>query len=150
MSDGSKETIVVGVDGSEHSIEALRWAARQAKVTGARLDVVTAWTFPNEPTPFGIVPDLPLRPEQLAEVEATLREVVGRIVTPAWGVEVKAEVISGHAAVVLTQASREAALLVVGSRGRGAVAEVLLGSVSEHCVRHASCPVVVIRQSLRR
>ena len=66
MTDEPESTIVVGVDGSEPSIEALRWAARQAEVTSAALHVVTAWSFPNEPTPFDIVPDLPPRPDQLA------------------------------------------------------------------------------------
>lgn len=145
MSDGSESTLVVGVDGSEPSIEALRWAARQAEVTSAALLVVTAWWFPNEPTPFGIVPDLPPHPDQLAEVESKLNETIRRIIPAATSTEVTAKVVAGRASAVLVEESRDADLLVVGNRGRGAFAEALLGSVSEHCVRHALCPVVVIR-----
>ena len=97
MTDGSESTIVVGVDGSEPSIEALRWAARQAEATRAALHVVTAWTFPNEPTAFGIVPDLPLRPDQLAEVESNLNEAIGRIVPAGASIEVTARVVTGRA-----------------------------------------------------
>jgi nucleotide-binding universal stress UspA family protein len=145
MTDESQSTIVVGVDGSEPSIEALRWAARQAEATRAALHVVTAWTFPNEPTPFDIVPDLPLRPDQLAEVESKLNEAIRRIVPAGASIEVTARVVPGRASAVLIEESRDADLLVVGNRGRSAFAEALLGSVSEHCVRHASCSVVVIR-----
>ena len=146
MTDESKSTVVVGIDGSEPSIEALRWAARQAEATRAALRVVTAWSFPNEPTPFGIVPDLPLRPDRLAEVESKLNEAIGRIVPPGTSIEVEAKVKMGPASAVLIEESRDADLLVVGNRGRGVFADALLGSVSEHCVRHALCPVVVIRR----
>ena len=145
MSDRPRSTIVVGVDGSEPSMEALRWAVRHAQLTGAALRVVTAWTFPDEPTPFGIVPDLPLPPGQLDEVEARLEAAVAETGARGAGVEVTTEVVRGHAASVLVDAARHAELLVVGNRGRGVLAEVLLGSVSEHCLRHATCPVVVLR-----
>jgi nucleotide-binding universal stress UspA family protein len=137
--------IVVGVDGSESSLAALQWAIDQASCTGAALRAVTAWWFPNEPTPFGIIPDIPAPENQLDRVKTKLDEVLQEQV-PSWGeLRVTTEVIEGPAATVLTEASRHAALLVVGSRGRGLVAEVLLGSVSEYCVRHAACPVVVVR-----
>jgi nucleotide-binding universal stress UspA family protein len=145
MTDGSESTIVVGVDGSVPSIDALRWAARQAEATRAALHVVTAWTFPNEPTPFDIVPDLPLNADQLAEVESKLNDAIRRVVPAEASTEVTAKVVTGRASAVLIEESRGADLLVVGNRGRGALAEALLGSVSEHCVRHALCPVVVIR-----
>lgn len=149
MTERSGSTIVVGVDGSPPSVEALRWAVRQAQVTGAALRVVTAWTFPEEPTPFGIVPDVPLPPDQLAQVEARLEAMVGDTGARSSGIAVTTEVMCGHAAAVLVEAARHAELLVVGHRGRRALAEVLLGSVSEHCVRHASCPVVVVRATAR-
>jgi nucleotide-binding universal stress UspA family protein len=145
MGDEQRSIIVVGVDGSEASIEALRWATRQAEQTEAALRVVTAWTFPDEPTPFGVVPELPPQPGQLEEVESKLNEVIARTIPSAQRPEVNLEVTPGHAAAVLIEASRDADLLVVGNRGRGAAAELLLGSVSERCVRHASCPVVVVR-----
>lgn len=147
MNTDPQPTIVVGVDGSAPSIEALQWALRQAGLTGASLRVVTAWTFPDEPTPFGIVPELPAQPDQLAQVQAKLEAVVAETTTGSTGIRVTAEVIRGRAAPVLLEAARAADLLVVGSRGRGGLAEVLLGSVSERCVRHAPCPVVVLRDS---
>lgn len=140
-----KSKIVVGVDGSEPSIHALLWAARQAKATGGTLEVITAWNFPNDPTPFGIIPDLPPPPNQLAQVRSRLEGVLGEHSASLAGVDVTAQVVPGHAATVLIEMAHDAELLVVGSRGRGAITGMLLGSVSEHVVRHAPCPVVVIR-----
>lgn len=146
MSDSIKQTIVVGVDGSKPSVLALQWAVRQAELTGAAVRAITAWNFPNDPTPFGIVPDIPPPQDQVDKVRARLEEVVAGSVPASSDVEVRAEVITGHAASILVEAASDAELLVVGNRGRGAVAEALLGSVSEHCVRHSACPVVVLRQ----
>ncbi len=147
--DEQQETVpvvVVGVDGSEHSLEALRWAAREAGVTGARLHVVTAWSYPEHPTPFGIVPGLPLPPDPLAEAHRILALTVARVVGDPAPIEVVAEVIEGEPAQVLLDASRRAQLLVVGSRGHGTFTGMLLGSVSERCAHHAACPVVITRR----
>ena len=78
-------------------------------------------------------------------MEARLTEAVQAEAPVGASAAVTTEVVPGHAGAVLVEASRRAALLVVGSRGRGRLAEALLGSVSEHCVRHAACPVVVVR-----
>jgi len=149
MTEVPKSRIVVGVDGSESSIDALRWAARQAELTGATLYVITAWAYPNEPTPFGIVPDVPLPPDHLTEVHAKLDELIEQTLQPPATAEVRSEVVEGHAASVLVDCAGGADLLVLGCRGRGALAEMVLGSVSEHCVRHAPCPVVVIRHEAK-
>lgn len=138
------QVIVVGVDGSDSSVDALRWAVKQATQTGKQLRVVTAWAYPEHPAPFGIVPNVPLPPDPLAEARRQLDEVTGRAVEHT-GVDVETAVLDGNAAPVLIEASKDADLLVVGSRGHGAFAGLLLGSVSEHCVHHAHCPVVVIR-----
>ena len=137
--------IVVGVDGSGPSTEALEWAARQAELTGAPLDVVTAWAFGEEPTPFGIVPPVLPDSDPLMEARSKLNEVVTAVRGRHKLVEVRTDVVRGHAAEVLLEAAQDADLLVVGSRGRGALVGMLLGSVSEHCVRHATCPVVIVR-----
>ncbi|HVC71471.1 MAG TPA: universal stress protein [Acidimicrobiales bacterium] len=139
------EKIVVGVDGSEPSREALEWAARQAELTGARLSVVTAWAFAEEPTPFGIVPPILHESESVQEARRDLEEVVAAVRLRHRLVDVQTGVVMGRAAEVLIKAAQDADLLVVGSRGRGALAGMVLGSVSEHCVRHAPCPVVVVR-----
>ncbi len=134
--------IVVGVDGSGPSREALRWAARQAKLTASRLRVVLAWHLPvtyGYPVPY---PD-DFDPE--SDARRALAEAVDATLGASPNVDIDQEVVNGPPALVLLEAARDAQLLVVGSRGHGAFAGMLLGSVSEQCVHHASCPVVVIR-----
>lgn len=137
--------IVVGVDGSDGSIEALRWAARQAELTGATLHVVTAWAFPEHRTPFGVVFDIAESADPTARARRKLDGLIADVLGSHENVTLRAEVIPGNEAEVLIHAARDADLLVVGSRGRGGFAGLLLGSVSVHCVRYAHCPVVVIR-----
>jgi nucleotide-binding universal stress UspA family protein len=134
--------IVVGVDGSEGSKEALRWAARQAELTGATLEVIIAWQYPAfygwaVTYPDGVdLPDLAQR-----TLAAALDEVFGSDRPPG----LRTRVIEGYAPQVLVEASAGAGLLVVGSRGYGGLADALLGSVSTYCVHHARGPVTVIR-----
>ncbi len=139
--------IVAGIDGSESSISALRWAIQQATLTGASVDAVIAWRYPDLAASGYGMASVPI------ESPDDFREGAGKIVTdaisstldPASDVPVHARVAQGHAAQVLLDASAGADLLVVGSRGHGGFAEALLGSVSQHCVQHAACPVVVVR-----
>jgi nucleotide-binding universal stress UspA family protein len=139
--------IVVGVDGSPSSLAALRWALRQARLTGGRVDAIIAWNFPVVPgagwVPASVGDDIDFR--QLAE--KTLNDAVDGVVgaTGAGDVPVQRLVVAGAAAEVLLSAAKGAALLVVGSRGHGGFADALLGSVSQHCVRHARCPVMIMR-----
>jgi nucleotide-binding universal stress UspA family protein len=134
--------IVVGVDGSPSAKAALAWAIRQAKLTGAVVDAVIAWHYPGMygyPTPIADDADY----EGLAAkvVKDSIAEVSG----PAGPVEIRSRVVEGNPAEALLAASAGAELLVVGSRGHGGFVEALLGSVSQHMVHHALCPVVVIR-----
>lgn len=149
MAEGERPRIVVGVDGSVPSIEALRWAARQAQLVGATLHVVTAWSYPEYPTPFGIVPELPLGPDPLAEARVRLDRAIAANLGRRPSVEVRAQVVSGVPVPVLLEKADGAALLVLGSRGRGAFAGMVLGSVSIHCLGRASCPVAVVPRSAR-
>ena len=137
--------IVVGVDGSEPSIRALQWAARQAKWSNATLEALTVWTFPEHPAPLGLEIHVPWPDELIAQARVKLDEVIGEALPAIDPRRIHARVIRGSAGHVLLDAASDSELLVVGSRGRGAMAEHLLGSVSERCVRHASCPVVVVR-----
>jgi len=137
--------IVVGVDGSDPSIRALRWAARQAEWSGATLEVVTAWSFPEHPAPLGIVIDVPWPDELIAKARLKLAEVIRDSLPALDPHRVRAQVIRGNAVPVLLEAAGDADLLVVGSHGGGVMAELLLGSVSDRCVRRASCSVVVVR-----
>jgi nucleotide-binding universal stress UspA family protein len=135
-------TIVVGVDGSEPSRRALAWAADQARRTGAELEVVTTWEYP---TTFGWAPPYPQGFDPEGDTRKALEETVGAVLGPDPDVAVRLTVREGHPAPVLTEMAAGAAMLVVGSRGHGAFMGMLLGSVSEHCVSHAPCPVVVVR-----
>jgi nucleotide-binding universal stress UspA family protein len=136
--------VVVGVDGSDPSLRALRWAARQAAVTGSNLEVVTAWTFPEHAAPLGVVPKVPWPDELLAQAQETLDRLLDEVLPDRDKDRVHATVRRGSAAPVLLEAARDADLLVVGSRGRGEFTELVLGSVSDSCARHAGCPVVVV------
>jgi len=142
----SMERIVVGVDGSKSSRNALRWAAREAQQTGAVLQVVMTWA---NPYPDMWIPSNPPGTDPLAITRRSLESVVGAELSAYPTVNIDPLVIEGQAAEVLVKAAEGADLLVVGSRGRGGFAGVLLGSVSLHCVSHAPCPVVVVRGGLK-
>jgi len=142
----SNPRIVAGVDGSPSSVSALRWAIRQAGLSGSSVDAVIAWHQPAAAAGFGWAPadvDQDFSFEELAG--KTLTEAISDTHDPAGDVGVRALVMEGNPAQVLLAAAASADLLVVGSRGHGGFAEALLGSVSQHCVHRATCPVVVIR-----
>jgi nucleotide-binding universal stress UspA family protein len=137
----STAQIVVGVDGSAASIEALRWAATQAELTSATIRAVATWQSPDE---HGIAAyaaeidwaDVTQRTLDIAIKEAGLGD------RP----DVQAVVLQGVPAHVLVDASRQAQLLVVGTRGHGGFVGLLLGSTSAYVIAHAACPVLVVRQ----
>jgi nucleotide-binding universal stress UspA family protein len=131
--------IVVGVDGSEHSRRALRWALDEAKLRGVGCLLIHAWNY-------GLVGASPWPGEAAQTLADDARVLLERDVAFACssGVPVEARLEYGSAAQVLTNASKGALLLVVGNRGRGGLTGALLGSVSSACVHHACCPVVVI------
>ncbi|HVM63697.1 MAG TPA: universal stress protein [Acidimicrobiales bacterium] len=138
--------IVVGVDGSPGSVAALRWAVGLAQETGAEVDAVSAWWLPTGWTEGAWARDIPkLGAEMFAATAARLDQAVsaatGGTSDP---VAVRPCVVEGASAQVLLDASKGADLLVVGSRGRGGFAGLLLGSVSQQCVHHARVPVVVV------
>jgi|HubBroStandDraft_5_1064220.scaffolds.fasta_scaffold183921_1 nucleotide-binding universal stress UspA family protein len=140
--------IVAGVDGSPSSVGALRWAIRQAGLTGATVDAVIAWHYPAAAAGYGWAP---IGMDQAGGFDfkeisqKTLADAVSNTLDPASDVQVRSLSAEGNPAQVLLNAAAGADLLVVGSRGHGGFAEALLGSVSQHCVQHAPCPVVVIR-----
>jgi nucleotide-binding universal stress UspA family protein len=134
--------VVVGIDGSTCADAALRWAADQAAATGSPLEILTVWDWPRS---YGWVVPVPSDYDPAGEagrLVAAAEEAV-RAVHPE--VACSSAVVQGLAALALVEASRRASLLVVGSRGHGEFAGMLIGSVSQHCVAHASCPVVVVR-----
>ncbi|GIE90949.1 universal stress protein [Actinoplanes regularis] len=138
--------IVVGVDNSAGSAEALRWALAHARLTGGSVEAVTAWQIPPMYayaygwTPTGIDDAGIIRYAEKTLAE-TVAQVQGEDDHP---VPVTTRVMEGPAAQVLLNASKGAELMVLGSHGHGAFAGMLLGSVSQHCVQHATCPTLVI------
>jgi nucleotide-binding universal stress UspA family protein len=142
-SDLPRPLVVVGVDGSPSSHEALRWAAHYVSVAGGTLQAVISWHYPVD-YGYAAVPnaDMDLAGWAREAVETAIAEVHDEfpdvVITP--------RVLEGPPAFVLVEAAEGADLIVVGSRGHGGFAGVLLGSVSTHVVHHAHCPVVVVRQ----
>jgi nucleotide-binding universal stress UspA family protein len=146
------EKIVVGVDGSDASKEALGWALEEARLRKVRLQVVHAW----EPPPP--VPDLAPGPspgfeyvDMLPALKDSAEQEVARVVAEVAGenpgVELEAVAVEGPATSVLVDAAQGAQLLVVGSRGHGRFERLLLGSVSQALAQHSPCPVVIHRGS---
>jgi nucleotide-binding universal stress UspA family protein len=143
--------IVVGVDGSERSKDALRWGVEEARLRHVPVLAIYAWEPPElvpeiSPTPmapsgFDPLVALPELQDAAARLVEGAIEEVG-----AADVEVTGEEREGPAGHVLVDAVDAGDLLVVGSRGQGALATLVLGSVSQHCAQHAPCPVVIFRR----
>lgn len=139
-------TIVVGIDGSESAQEALGFAVREARLRGAGVRVVMTWFMSTMAYGgmSGFGPDIdPTVFEESAR--AALDATLATLGDQADGVEIERVLCMGQAAQVLVEQARTAELLVVGSRGRGGFAGLLLGSVSHQCALHATCPVVIVR-----
>jgi nucleotide-binding universal stress UspA family protein len=146
------KAIVVGVDGSDASQEALRWAADEARLRGAPLVAVHAWSFiPAEPLGdpgMLAIPAGDLAGQLGAESDAArlaLEEAVSAALGAEPAVEVEQKLVEGDASDALVAESRSAELVVVGSHGRSGLKAALLGSVSRHVASHAGCPVVVVK-----
>jgi nucleotide-binding universal stress UspA family protein len=144
--------IVVGVDGSDASHEALRWAADEARLRFAPLVAVHAWSFVAA-QPIGDPGMLAMPAGDLAgQLEAenaaahgALDAIVAEALGTDAGIEVEKKLVEGDAGDALVAESASAELLVVGSHGRSGLKAALLGSVSRHVVSHAACPVVVVK-----
>ena len=141
--------ILVGHDGSSFSDDALTWALDLARRSGASVKVLRSWTMATAPRPAtwerGYVPPLA---DFGAAVCTALETDTAAIRARYDDVPVELEAPHGSAANTLIDASHGANLLVVGPRGLGGFKGLVLGSVSEQCVRHSHCPVVVVRGDL--
>jgi nucleotide-binding universal stress UspA family protein len=151
------DTIVVGVDGSAGSAAALRWGLAEARLRGAPLTVLHAFELPQQSlgdvAMAGPAVGMPaIASEDVDRLRAASETAGQRIIEQmledvngeASGVEIERTVIEGRAASILIEAGRGAALLVLGSRGRGGFVGLLLGSVSQQCAQHPPCPVVIL------
>lgn len=132
--------VVVGVDGSEDSKAALKWAVEFGQRYETPVEALAVWDIP---TSYGY---LAAYAESGEKIEARTRELLEETVTEAVGADsnVIRKTERGHPASTLVEASAAAQLLVLGTRGHGAFAGMLLGSVSQHCVAHSKCPFVVV------
>ena len=145
-----ESAVVVGVDGSPGSSEALHWAIAEARLRNAPLRAVHAWTYfePAVPPLLGY----PYSAESVDSIVDDRRQAAGQMLERATtelasvhDIEIERVIGEGSAAQVLIDAVGHEDLLVVGSRGHGGFANLLLGSVSQQCALHASCPVVIVR-----
>ena len=132
------DVVVVGVDGSEGSLRALRWAAEEARIRGARLRVLRAWSYADQPE-GGFDPAYD---EEAAR--RVLDESIASLGTDSSGLKIERRIVCDLPARALLDAAADADLLVVGSRGLGGFQGLLLGSVSQQVVHHAPCPIVIV------
>jgi len=140
------DRIVVGIDGSEQSQLALRWAAYLARVSGCTIEVVTAWqpiTVAATAGGFGYMM-VPAEWDPAAAMEKAVVDTLDQVFGADRPADLQVTVREGHATKVLLDAGRGARMMVLGSRGHGGFAGLLLGSVSSACAEHASCPVLVV------
>lgn len=135
------QSIIVGIDGSADSVRALKWAEEYARLVDAPLVALVAWQL--EPV-YGYMAMTNWETDE--SVEGDARRMLADTIRDALGEDAQVEKrsVRGHAAKVLAEASEGAQLVVVGSRGHGGFAGMLLGSVSQHVVTHARCPVIVM------
>jgi nucleotide-binding universal stress UspA family protein len=136
--------IVVGVDGSAGSAAAFAWALRQAEVTGSEVTAVLAYSYELWWIDGGTDYESKIIEDDALRARSKLDQILAAWVPESSPVAVHPIVVEGHTTTALLEVARDAALLVVGSRGRGVLAGLLLGSVSQRCAERASCPVVVV------
>lgn len=136
--------IVVGTDGSDGSRRAVEWAAAEARLRDCPLVIVA-----SRELPVLVDGTVPVWAEKDWDSLREDAEMLGTAIAAEYaeGLDCEVRSIEGPAARVLVDAARDADLLVVGSRGRGGFASLLLGSVSNQCAHHASCPVVIVPEA---
>ena len=146
--------VVVGIDGSEASGQALGWAAEEAKLRGAALHVVHTWNRPySVPGPYpqtGRGPETDTEDTERRLAEERLDRQLAATGVEAPGVRIEPELVEGPPAKTLLDAAQHADLLVIGSDRHGKLAEIPLGRVGRECVQHSPCPVVIVRLTTQR
>ena len=151
--------VVVGVDGSPGARAALRWAIREARLRSSPVRAVHAWTFgyiggsvegyPYWGGSIGSYTSLGVDLNDLHRAaEGLLDRALADVEDESEGIQIERQVVQGPAAEVLVKAASPYDLLVVGSRGHGGFTGLMLGSVSQQCIHHAHCPVVVVHSRL--
>lgn len=138
-------TIVVGIDGSDGSKGALSWAANEAKLRDCLLRVAYCWQYPIYVTSEPIYMPPPDKETIIESARATAQRMIDEADIPSLALKVSVETPQGRPGQELVAMSTDSEMLVVGSRGAGSLREMLLGSVSNYCVHHSHCPVVIVR-----
>ena len=142
MTDKSK--IVVGVDGSEASLKAVIWAAHEAKLRNSEIEIIHSWSMPFVVDPMAMMPTMFPTEEMVADANKIVAAAAKKVSSIDPKIHVITRVERGSASEHLITASKSADLLVVGSRGHGGFAGLLLGSVAQQVANHASCPAVIV------
>jgi len=137
--------VVVGVDGSEGSMRAAEWAAREAARRGAPLRIVSA-PAPLPPKPSPRVPEVAIANTLRGMAAQNLSLAIERAEEVSHGLSIETGLLSWPPAVTVTDSGHGASMLVLGARGSGGFGAMILGSLSRHCVTHAPCPVVIVRE----
>jgi nucleotide-binding universal stress UspA family protein len=148
--DMTTRQIVVGVDGSGSSRDALRLALAEARLRGAFVDAVHVWRYP--PLAYAGILSAPVVAHEEFEsgARALLDEEINAVLAEDHNpLRIRGVVLEGAAGEQLVRYAAHADLLLVGHRGRGRIADRLLGSVAQHCVTHATCPVIVVADAGR-
>lgn len=138
----SHKKIVVGVDGSENSLRALRWALNEAQLRGDTVEVVHGWHFPYIADPTGMVPYPATALDECGT--AIVAEALKTVAAETAGITVTTRIEQGAGASPIIEASRNADLVVIGRRGHGGFLTLVMGSVAQQVAAHAHCPVVVV------
>lgn len=139
------QRIVVGIDDSDSARQALHWAMNEAELRKVPVHAIHTLTYVTWAEPW-VIPSVDnVRESVMADAKSFLSTEIEKALQEHVGVQVEQVVAEGPAAEILIEASKDAEMVVVGSRGRGGFAGLLLGSVSQHVVHHAHCPVVVVR-----
>ena len=142
MSDYGR--VVVGVDGSAASLQAVLWAAHEAKLRNSKIEILHSWSMPFVIDPMAMMPMMFPTEEMVAEANKIVASAAATVASIDPKIEVITRVEQGSASQHLIDASKSADLLVVGSRGHGGFAGLLLGSVAQQVANHADCPVVIV------
>jgi nucleotide-binding universal stress UspA family protein len=142
------QKIVVGIDGSDASKQALRWAIEEARVHGASVIALYAWEVPPpvpEVAPIPTIDPVAFFPELQSAAEKLVTDTVEEVAGGDTSVTVEPVAVEASPASALLDAARDADLVIVGSRGLGGFKALVLGSVSHQVAQHAPCPVVIHR-----
>jgi nucleotide-binding universal stress UspA family protein len=136
--------IVVGVDGSPASLKAVSWAANEAKLRGSDIEILHSWSMPFVVDPMAMMPMMFPMEEMVADANRIVAAAAAAVVSIDSKIHVATRVERGSASEHLITAGKTADLVVVGSRGHGGFAGLLLGSVAQQVANHTPCPVVIV------